>query len=195
MNKTLRSLVILLLVPVKLLFAQDDLLKELENSKPKDTDYAFQTFKGTRLVNGQSVETKAKGTLEFIFAHRFGAINTGLYEMFGLDQAYVRLGLEYGITDRLGIGIGRNSADKVVDTYLRYKVLRQSKGAKNFPFTMTAYGNFSYKAAPKTGVESIDRLAYVGQLLIARKFSPRLSLQIMPTIVHRNAVEQRYEKK
>src|SRR5690242_5992410 len=71
-------------------FAQDDLLKELEASQPKETDYVFQTFKGTRLVNGHSVETKAGGDLEFIFAHRFGPLNGGSYELFGLDDAYVR---------------------------------------------------------------------------------------------------------
>src|SRR5690349_6283101 len=76
-------------------FAQEDLLKELEEGQPKETDYAFQTFKGTRLVNGHSVETKAGGDLEFIFAHRFGPLNAGSYELFGLDGAYVRLGLDY----------------------------------------------------------------------------------------------------
>lgn len=192
MKRNLLSIIILLASPV-LLYAQDDLMKELEKTSPPETDYAFQTFKGTRLVNGQTVETKAGGTLEFIFAHRFGALNSGSYEAFGLDHAYVRYGLEYGITDRIGIGIGRNSVDKITDSYIRYKVLRQSKGARNFPFTMTAYGNFSYKASPQTGLETVDRLAYVGQLLIARKFSPRLSLQLMPTIVHRNAVIQATE--
>ena len=192
MKIKLLSIVLFMASPIMLL-AQDDLLKELEKSSPPETDYTFQTFKGTRLVNGQTVETKAKHTLEFIFAHRFGAINSGAYEAFGLDHAYVRYGLEYGITDRLGIGIGRNSVDKITDSYLRYKVLRQSKGARNFPFTMTAYANFSYKASPQTGLETVDRLAYVGQLLIARKFSPRLSLQLMPTIIHRNAVVQSTE--
>jgi hypothetical protein len=173
----------------QLLFAQDDLLNELEKSRPADTDYAFQTFKGTRLVNGQSVETKSKGTLEFIFAHRFGAVNSGFSQMFGLDEAHTRLGLEYGITDRLGIGIGRSGYDKIKDGYLRYKILRQQKGVKNFPVTVTGFASISYKASQAT-TEKVDRLAYVGQLLIARKFSPRLSLQLMPTIVHRNSVYQ-----
>lgn len=190
MKKTVLLFTFLLFIPTALLFAQDDLLKELEESTPKDTEYAFQTFKGTRLVNGQSVETKSKGTLEFIFAHRFGAVNDGYYEMFGLDQAHVRLGLEYGITDRLGIGIGRSSFDKIKDGFLRYKILKQKKGESNFPFTMTAFGSVSYKSSPKEGVESVDRLAYTGQLLIARKFSPRLSLQVMPTLIHRNAVDK-----
>lgn len=194
MKKAFRFFVFLFFVPAAMVWGQDDLLKELEQSTPQDTEYAFQTFKGTRLVNGQSVETKSKGTLEFIFAHRFGAINEGYYEMFGLDQAHVRLGLEYGITDRLGIGIGRSSYDKIKDGFLRYKILRQKKGSQNFPFTMTAFGSVSYKSSPKEGVESVDRVAYTGQLLIARKFSPRLSLQVMPTFVHRNAVDQLTEK-
>ncbi len=180
-------------------WAQDDLMKELESGQKSDVDYAFQTFKGTRLVNGHTVETKAKNTLEFIFAHRFGAINGGLYEMFGLDDAYVRLGLDYGITDNLSVSIGRNSVDKTMDGYAKYKLVRQSKGAKVFPVTITALGGTAYKSSPKkestpAGFENIDRLAYVGQLLIARKFTPRFSLQLMPTMIHKNAVDQHEEK-
>jgi hypothetical protein len=177
-------------------FAQEDLMKELEQTQPKDTDYAFQTFKGTRLVNGHSVETKAKHTLEFIFQHRFGPINGGTYEAFGLDKAYVRLGLDYGITDNLSVSIGRNSFDKTMDSYAKYKLIRQSTGAVNFPFTMTALGGIAYKASPKKkdaheGFQTVDRLAYVGQLMIARKFSPRVSFQITPTIIHKNFVEDK----
>ncbi len=194
--KVLRLFILLvsvLTIPFSSLLAQDDLLKELEQTSAPDADYAFQTFKGTRLINGQSVETKAKGALEFIFAHRFGAINSGSYEMFGLDQANVRLGLEYGITSRLGIGIGRSGYDKIKDAFVRYKILRQQKGSRNIPFTITGFGSVSYKASQRN-TEKIDRLAYVGQLLIARKFSPSLSLQVMPTIVHRNAVTQNSER-
>jgi hypothetical protein len=90
--------------------AQDDLLNELESKAPR-TAYAESTFKGSRLVNGQTVETRGRGELEFIFSHRFGAMNSGSYNLYGLDQAAVRLGLEYGITDRWGIGFGRSSSD------------------------------------------------------------------------------------
>lgn len=178
--------------------AQDDLMKELESSAPKDTDYAFQTFKGTRIVNGHSIETKAKGTLEFIFAHRFGEINGGFYEMFGLDDAYVRLGLDYGITDNLSVSIGRNSVDKTTDGYLKYKLLRQSKGAKNVPLTITVLGGTAYKASPKDeftpeGFKTVDRLSYVAQLLIARKINTNVSLQLMPTVIHKNAVDSFFE--
>lgn len=180
-----------------LLFAQDDLLSELEKNSD-ETEYAIATFKGTRLVNGHTVETKGAGALEFIFMHRFGPINSGLYELYGLDQAYVRLALDYGITDNFNVSIGRNSVDKTMDGYLKYKVLHQSKGVRNFPLTVTAFGSVAYKTSPKKenvldGFENVDRLAYISQLLIARKFSSRVSLQVMPTYVHKNAVDQRVE--
>lgn len=180
------------------LYGQEDLLKELEGSQPQEEVYVLQTFKGTRLINGHSVETKAGGELEFIFAHRFGAVNGGIYDFFGLDDAYVRLGLDYGVTDNLSASVGRNSVDKTLDGYLKYKLLRQSAGPSSFPLTVTALGGIAYKASPKKdqvpdGFKSVDRLAYVGQILIARKLSPRLSLQLMPTFLHKNAVDQRLE--
>jgi hypothetical protein len=191
-------ILIFLFVYAHFLFGQEDLMKELEQSQKADTDYAFQTFKGTRLVNGHTVETKGAGTLEFIFAHRFGAINGGLYEMFGLDEAFVRLGLDYGITNNLSISIGRNSADKIMDGYLKYKLIRQSKGEKNFPVTITVLGGTAYSISPKkdaepVGFQTIDRLAYTAQVLIARKFTPSFSLQIMPTFIHKNAVVKAFE--
>src|SRR6267154_4689441 len=130
------------------LFAQEDLMKELQKSEKPETDYATSTFKGTRLVNGQTVETKDKGALEFIFAHRFGAINTGIYNFYGLDNAHVRIGLAYGLTDRLGVSVGRSSLDKTIDGFFRYKVLRQSTGVVNIPIMVTAYGNAACKTSP-----------------------------------------------
>ncbi len=178
------------------LFAQDDLMKELEKSQKPETEYVHSTFKGTRLVNGQTVETKGKGALEFIFSHRFGRLNSGLYNFYGLDVAHVRIGLEYGLSDRLGIGIGRNSFDKTVDSYLRYKLLRQATGTSTMPITITAYGNAALRTSPPTKdasypITTSDRMAYTGQLLIARKFSPKFSAQLMPTIVHKNIVSDK----
>ncbi len=176
------------------LFAQDDLMKELEASQKPETNYVGQTFKGTRIINGQSVETKPKGALEFIFSHRFGKVNDGAFTLWGLDQAYVRLGFEYGLTDRLGIGIGRNSVDQTFDCFLRYKVARQSSGAKNFPVTITAMGTTNVKTSPRPSDNPLltfeDRLSYVAQVMIARKFSPRFSAQINPIFVHRNTVRK-----
>ena len=99
-----RIILLLLIIPVAV-FAQEDLLGELEKGAKPEVDYAFATFKGTRLGNGHTVETKNAGSLEFIFQHRFGAVSGGAYELFGLDQADVRLGLDYGITDNLSVSI------------------------------------------------------------------------------------------
>ncbi|MEX1241842.1 MAG: DUF5777 family beta-barrel protein [Cyclobacteriaceae bacterium] len=193
--KTLPLLTVLFLAYSTRVVAQEDLLKEVEQSQPQQTEYALQTFKGTRLINGHSMETKAIGDFEFIFAHRFGPLNTGIHELFGMDEAYVRLGLDYGITDNLSASIGRNSVDKTLDGYVKYKLFRQQKGARNFPVTITGLAGLAYRASPRknevpAGFTRVDRLAYVGQALIARKFSSRLSMQIMPTFVHKNAVDQ-----
>lgn len=175
-------------------FAQDDLMAELENQVDPSVIYTLQTFKGTRIINGQSVETKGKGELEFIFSHRFGRINSGSYNLWGLDDAFVRLGLEYGITDRLGVGIGRTSFDKTFDGYLRYKVFRQSTGALRFPLTVTAIATGYIKTSPRAKdnpqITMGDRTAYSIGVLMARKINSNFSLQLTPVFVHRNAVVQ-----
>lgn len=196
----MKKLIILFLLSPCLLFAQDDLLAELEKGSENETEYTFATFKGTRLANGHSIETKNAGSLEFIFAHRFGAINGGAYEMFGLDEALVRLGLDYGITDWLSFSIGRNSFDKTMDSYVKIKALRQSTGARAFPFSATVLLGGAYKFSPKNNSDvsddfkNGDRLSYTGQILIARKFSTNFSFQLMPTIVHKNAVVKSIEE-
>ena len=196
MKKT--SLFVCFFLATMHLLAQEDLLKELEQSQSAETYPALQTFKGTRLINGHTVETKSGGDLEFIFAHRFGPVNNGLFDFFGLDEAYVRLGLDYGISKNLSVSIGRNSVDKTVDGYLKYRIIRQSKGARIFPVTVTALGGTAYRVSPHKdevpdGFTNIDRLAYVAQILIARKVDPNLSLQIMPTFIHKNAVDRSIE--
>src|SRR5215204_3209987 len=152
--KTLTSLFILMLL-VQIVNGQDDLLNELEKDSD-DNNYTFATFKGSRIINGQSVETRRKGELEFIFSHRFGLVSEGAYTLWGLDESVTRLGLEYGISDRFGVGIGRTSSDKTYDTYVRYKVLRQRDNGT--PVTITAVGTLTYKTFPNdedntTGVE------------------------------------------
>lgn len=192
MNQSILSLIFILISI--LVSAQDDLLNEL--TKEPVANETIATFKGSRIINLQSVETRPKGTLEFIFSHRFGRINQGAYTLWGLDDAYVRLGLEYGITDRFGVGLGRNSIDKSFDGFMRYKVLAQQPG--KMPVTVSALGTLNYRSSPRKD-ESIvpitanDRISYVGQLLIARKFTPGLSLQVNPIFVHRNTVDQQYE--
>ena len=169
-----------------------DLLDELESTSPKKKEFTTATFKGTRIVNGHSVETKGAGELEFIIGHRFGTLNSGGYNLWGLDQAYIRIGLEYGVNGRLDVGIGRNSFNKIYDGYLKYKVLKQSTGGS--PVTVTAFASTGIQAYPQKKYDStitfFRRATYTYQLLIARKFSPNFSMQISPTFVHSNRVDQ-----
>ena len=119
------------------IFAQDDLMKMLDNETKNQTEYVSATFKSTRLINGQTIETVGKNQLNFWISHRFGALNTGFIEnFFGLDEARIRLGLEYGISSQLTVGIGRSSQEKMYDFYAKYKLLRQSN---TMPITITLY--------------------------------------------------------
>lgn len=195
----MKKLVLIFLIAGYQSYGQEDLLKEIENNKEPETDVTIATFKGTRIINGHSIETKPKHTLEFIFAHRFGKINDGWYEMYGLDQALVRLGLDYGISDKLSVSVGRNSTDKTLDGYLKYRVLQQRVGARPFPFSVTALSGIAYKFSPRKNsdaerYESTDRISYTNQLLIARKFTTALSLQVMPTLIHKNYIITGEEK-
>lgn len=171
--------------------AQDDLLT-LAEADSAGTAYTAATFKATRIINGHSIETIPRQELLFLISHRFGTLNSGAYNFFGLDQATIRLALEYGLTNRLSIGTGRSSLQKTYDGYLKYKLLRQKEGSWMQPVTVTAFVSTAIQtlkfADPERDNFFSSRLAYTYQLLIARKFNPRLSLQVSPTVVHRNLV-------
>ena len=178
------------------LFAQD-LMDMLKDETPK-TNYAYATFKTTRIVLGQSIENPAGGTLQFLVEHDFGALNSGAYNLFGLDNATTRLGLEYGINDRISIGVGRSGYEKTFDGSVKVKILRQCTGKKNMPLSMSFYGaaflnSLKWADTSHTNYFS-SRMSYVAQLLIARKFSNAFSLQITPTYIHKNLVPERADQ-
>jgi hypothetical protein len=174
--------------------AQDDLLNLLKDEKPQ-IDYAYATFKTTRVVMGQSVENPAKGTLQFLIEHNFGRVNQGAYEFFGLDQSTIRLGLEYGINDLISISLGRSSFQKSIDGAFKVKLLRQSSGARSMPISLSLYSTVAANMLkwqyPERNNYFTSRLSYVNQLLIARKFSNALSIQLTPTYIHKNLVSKR----
>ena len=101
-----------------------------------ETVYTSYLFKGSKVVNGQSVELRSKGILQFAIQHRFGTLNSGFYNFYGLDNSQVRIGLEYGLKDWLGLGIARSSALKTIDANVKLKLKRQANGSQPFPFTM-----------------------------------------------------------
>ena len=174
-----------------------DLFKVLdEESKQADKnriDYASATFKTTRLINGHTLENTPKGILDLKISHRFGTLNTGAYELFGLDNATMRFGFDYGLTDKISIGVGRSTFEKQYDGFLKYKLLRQSTGKRKMPVTVGVLASMMVKTL-KDNDQSVkrnfsDKIYYTYQLLIGRKFSSSTSLQIMPTVVHHNIVK------
>lgn len=168
------------------------LLDEMEDSIPAEREFVHGTFETTRLINGQSVENPASHVLLFLIQHRFGAVNTGLVNFYGLDQSNIRLAFDYGITDNLAIGIGRSSNPKALDGFIKAKLLRQSTGTVKMPISMSILGEAAMSIGPWPDA-SVDykfshRFAYTTQLMVARKFNKRLSVQLSPTWVHKNIV-------
>lgn len=175
-----------------ILFAQDDLMDLLDDPK-QATEQVTSTFKGTRIVTGHSVETRGGGTLDLIFMHRFGTLNSGAYNLWGLDDAWIRIGAEYGISSDFTIGIGRSSYEKTYDGFLKYRFLQQTTGGKKNPFTATAFISMAINTLkppdPDQEVIFSSRISYTYQFLLARKFNSKLSLQLTPTLVHHNLVK------
>lgn len=173
-------------------FSQTDMMDLFADEEPK-IEYTDATFKTTLLVIGQTVENPLNGNLIFNVQHRFGTLNSGWYDFWGLDQANTRIGFQYGINDWLGIGIGRSTYLKSYDGWVKVKLLRQSKGLRKMPLTIDYFGSMAISALnwqePDRTNYFSSRLSFANQLLIARKISSGISLQLMPTMIHYNLVE------
>ena len=169
---------------------EEDLLSML--GEEETTNYATASFKSNRVINLHSLENTAKGVLDIKISHRFGYLNGGFSELFGLDAASIRIGADYGVTDRITIGFGRSSHEKVYDGFAKFKFLRQSSGLKNMPITASAFISMNVKTIPFQNPDRENyfssRLYYTSQLIFGRKFSESFSLQLSPTLVHRNLV-------
>ncbi|MBS1743822.1 MAG: hypothetical protein JST81_12380 [Bacteroidetes bacterium] len=174
-------------------FAQTDttdLMAQLEKDNKPETIYTTATFKTTRLINGHTVENTGKGVLDVKISHRFGKLNNGAYELWGLDNASMRFGFDYGITKNIMIGVGRSTFQKTFDGFLKIKILSQSKGKHKMPITLSYVPAIALRTLkfedPKISNKASNRLFYAHQLIIGRKFSEGTSLQIMPTFIHQN---------
>lgn len=158
----------------------------------QEQTWVYKTFRDTRVVSGQSVETNEGGEMKFIIGHRFGRVSTGAYELFGIDQSTIRFGLDYGINNNFTVGIGRSSFEKTYDGFIKYYILKQRSGDKAIPVSVTAFSSVAINGLkwedPERENYFSSRMTYAYQLLIARKFSDAFSLQLMPSLVHRNLV-------
>lgn len=192
---SLLFLIILFITPI--VIAQDDLEKLLEDDTPKK-EYVRGAFKSTKIINLQSVEKVGPGTLQFVIQHRFGPINGGYYHLYGLDQATIRFGFDYGINKYITMGFGRSSYRKTLDGFIKVSLIRQSKGTEgSMPFSLLYFGSIAMD-----GMKWVDnsrtnyfssRLGYVHQIIFGGKINERLSLQIVPSVIHRNLVVQTTE--
>lgn len=191
-------LIFLLAFTVNIATAQDTtLLSQLNDSMNVHAapDVVTGTFKATQIINTPTVEAPGKRGLQFLIMHRFGRINEGGYALFGLDNATIRFGLDYGLTDRLSIGIGRSSLEKTYDASFKLKLLQQTTG--KMPVTVSLYELLTYTTLrynDKPYLNARFRTAYTSQLLIAKKFSRNLSLQLTPSLIHFNMVRTPQDK-
>ncbi len=171
------------------LFAQDDLLSEIDSNT--EEDFKSAAFKGLKIVNFESTKMVSKGELYFVVSHRFGSVETGFKDFFGLDQAVTRLNLIYGVSDGINIGVSRSSFRKIYESSLKMRLLREKKGG--FPFTVVSSSNILINTSLEDeilpGLEFKNRLGYTTQLLISKKFNKNFSLQLMPTFFHDNYVD------
>lgn len=175
-------------------FSQDstDLLNLVGHDQPKK-EYVYNAFKSPRVIMSHSMEMLRPGVLDFRILHRFGRVNGGAYEFFGLDgPANVRLGLDYGFTDNLMIGIGRSTFNKELDGFIKYRLIHQAKGPGALPFSLVAIAGSTLTTLkwndPTRQNYFTSRVAYYGQAIIGRKFSEAVTLQLIPSVLHRNLV-------
>jgi hypothetical protein len=175
-------------------FSQDttNLLNLIGEDKPKK-EYVYNAFKSPRVIMAHSMEMLRPGVLDFRILHRFGRVNGGAYEFFGLDgPATVRLGLDYGITDDLMVGIGRSTFNKELDGFIKYRVIHQSTGPKAYPVSLVAIAGSTLTTLkwsdPTRQNYFSSRMAFYGQAIVGRKFSEAFTLQLTPSVLHRNLV-------
>jgi hypothetical protein len=174
--------------------AQDDLMSLLGEEEPPK-EYIKNAFKSTRVITTQSMEFVAPGVLDFRILHRFGPFSDGAKEAWGLDQANMRLGLDYGITDRLTIGIGRSNLLNELDGFIKYRPIWQGKGEGAMPFSLILISGVTQKQPKDRNPEYYtSRLAFYHQAILGKKFSEYFTLQVMPSLVHLNIVDStRYD--
>ena len=180
--------IFILLFPILFFSQEDDLLSEIDTVKTND--FVGATFKGLKIVNFESTKMVTKSELYFVVSHRFGSVENGIDDFFGLDQAVTRLNFIYGVSDGINIGVSRSSFQKVYDGSLKFRLLRQKKNST--PFTIVSFSSIQINTALDKEfiplLEFKNRLSYTTQLLIAKKFNENFSLEVIPTFFHDNYV-------
>ncbi len=174
-----------------------DELDELMATAEPTTEYVNNAFKSTRVINGHSMEMLGEGVLDSRILHRFGMVKNGFKDIFGLDIATMRIGFDYGISKNLTIGIGRSTFLKEFDGFVKYRIAHQQTGKKNIPVSVIVVPGITIQTLPFSNSVLNDfenKLGYYGQVIIGRKFSRSITVQLSPTFVHKNLVPLAIDK-
>ncbi|MBA4298668.1 hypothetical protein SAMN03080617_03202 [Algoriphagus alkaliphilus] len=155
-------------------------------------------FHAPRHINLMTVEPLEKKTMHFAIMHTFGTLDGGIENLFGLDNgANIQFSFEFGLSDKLSLGAARSSRDKFYNIYGRYHLLEQTQNG-NVPISVSLAGGAGVISNPYSFLpaaerpEFVDRLAYSAQVMIARKFSNKFSLQVSPMLAYFNDPRQIY---
>lgn len=183
----MRKTLLALLFPI-CAFAQDDLLSEIDSVK---VDAKIESaFKSMKIVNIESTKLAAKGDFYFIVAHRFDYVNHGFDDFFGMDNANTQLKFLYGVKDWLTVHVARSGFQETYDMGVKYRLQSQEKNG--FPVAIVGFNSIAINSEMKEEdypkMKFSNRLSYVTQVLISRKFNDKLSLELAPTYFHENTV-------
>lgn len=154
-------------------------------------------FESTLLIESQTTTVCNAKQLELIIHHRMGNVSNGITDLFGIYAASnIRLGLQYGVTDKITIGIGTEKNNKFTDINGKYLALQQTKSG-SMPVSVAVYANATIDTRDEemlgANYEFLDRFSYFGQVIVSRKFTDDLSLQLSPSYSHFNAVDRKFQ--
>lgn len=190
-----KTLLFLSMFSSGLVFAQEDLLKDIDTVQ-SNTETSQPAFKALQIVTGQSTKLTAKKEWYIIVAHRFGDVSAGFKDFFGLDHASTKLGVIYGISKAVSVSLSRETNMKTFEGAVKYRLVKQSE---NFPVDIVGYNvmgaNTELDKDTYPYLKFSDRLSYLTQALISRRFSDKLSVQLTPSFVHKNLYEPTIENK
>ncbi|MFL5743221.1 MAG: DUF5777 family beta-barrel protein [Niastella sp.] len=188
-----KLLVGFLFVAISVGVQAQELLSMIDNKEEKKKEFVSNAFKSSRVINGHSMEFIGKGVLDVRILHRFGEVNSGANNLFGLDEANMRLGFDYGLSNRLTVGVGRSTAGKELDGFLKFRPVWQSTGPGSFPFSIVLVTGMTVGTTPWADTSHKynfnHRMAFYNEVIIGRKFSEQFSLQVSPIFIHRNLVD------
>jgi hypothetical protein len=188
-GKIALTIALLLTYSNKSIAQEDTTATVVVQSPKKDKRPVKDVFESGYLINNQTVKVPTAKTLEMVIQHRFGLLNSKEFDLGGLyAPSNIRIGFNYTLNSRLQLGFGTTKNNKLQDLNWKFAILKQSRSG-SIPVCITYFGNAALDARKDVYPKVADKLSYYHELIIGRKFSKRLSVQISPSISHFNMVD------